>query len=438
MATPKPPKKTKPKLFSSFLSFWKKVASYPLKLFRKVGESGWHIVAGGLLAGLVVTFLRNDFSVKSVAHHFFETLILMTVVISLILVYLLIKQGVSRYHKTKQFLTSFFAFIALMQSSKFFFRFFTLETYNDKIINLVVFFVWVLISILILRKHVVPLLKRIYRNSEGHIIPLLGGVFALSVFYSINALTHIYVHSIDGDGSSENKVIIFLPLGVFIGILIFVWIVMYWIKKANLKDDVTKELAEIFIKHFSPYEFSGDDKNTKEKNFHARIWLDGNRRIKKLIDEYIVHNKLNFTFSSDEISDEIDKKMRKNIISSIDSKLQTIPKEFLEKITDMDLDYIASINKNYNANILIIIKEGTSDNPKNSDLFEINIEQKDLPFVVFAQKGNKKFFDINTRYITHAEYKANEVTLTIAQPNAKPKKITISLSEWMANRNNLH
>ena len=270
-------------------------------------------------------------------------------------------------------------------------------------------------------------LKRIYRNSEGHIIPLLGGVLALAVFHSINA-------SLSTRATGSN---IIYAIFIFMSFLLVVWVIIYQLKKANLRSDVAAELAKIFIRHFSPYEYSDGDENASEKNLYIRVWFGENKRLKKMMNEYITHNKLNFIFSNDEIQYKIYEKMKEGIVSSVVSKLQTIPKEFADKSINLGLDYAISLNEKYNANILIMIKEGVPDSPKNSDLLEINIEEKDLSFVIFAKKGNKKFFDINTRHITHAEYKQNEVTLTIAQSNAKPKRITVSLSEWMANRNSL-
>ena len=295
--------------------------------------------------------------------------------------------------------------------------------------------------------------KRIYRNSEGHIIPLLGGVIALSVFYSINACMHMYLHSMEGSGSSENKTTIILPLGLFTIILIVVGIIIYQLKKANLRDSIAKNLAEIFIKHVSPYSHADlrevPGKEIKEmkiqnRSFHMLFRLDFNAE--NLIEKYIACNNLDYIFNKNEIKSEINNKTKENITNAINKKLNEIPEKEKEEIErKIDLNFKSIIKVNKELSVFFLVKEGNLENPKNSRFFEIDVEKNNPPFVVFENldsKDKNKFFDVNTKQIIQAQYQGGEVILTIAQSHAtatspSPQKIKVSLSEWLANRNNL-
>lgn len=284
-------------------------------------------------------------------------------------------------------------------------------------------------------------LKRIYKNSEGHIIPLIGGVLALSIFHSINYL--IYSNAVKDSNVVGGKAAL-ASLIVFITLLFIAWIVIYQIKKANLRDDITNEVKRKLIKYYDPYNHI-EDKEQRE------IWLKVyplSSEVKYVLDKFIEYKKLKYNFSATEFT-----KMKENIIIEIKFHLEkhnAIPPDF-ESLMHEDMEDIFSDIEGKDQEIgdwIYIIKEGNRKNPKNLDSFKIDIEERNPPFVVFEhlndKKGGKsKFYDVNTEHITHAEYivnkvdKVDKVKLTIAQPKSPSKKITVSLREWLANRNDL-
>ncbi len=369
MANPKPPKKTKPKF--SLSSFWKRVASYPLKLFKKIDKI-W-------LYNIVVEFL---------------------------MIVLLIGEK-----------------LTLMKSLIF------------KLGS--IFF---------------TLLKRIYRNSEGHIIPLLGGVLALSIFYSINAWLHVYraaigispsaTAQIENGGNSVNKVIVFLPLGIFIVFLFCVWGIIYQLKKANLRDDTVKALEEMLIKHYEPYIHSRESGEIKNKNFYYSVYFNASR-VSDSLEKYMIYTKIKSLFNKNEIK-TMKEKTIKNIGFFIEREMRKTPfgveLQFREQ-NGIRFYQVIKNNQAQNYNFLMILKEGDKNNPKNLTAFRVDIEKNKPPFVVLEnlkpKKGEQRFLDVNARQISYVEYQKDKVKLIIIQPNVSPRKIIVSLSEWLANRNDL-
>ena len=285
-------------------------------------------------------------------------------------------------------------------------------------------------------------LKRIYRNSEGHIIPLLGGVLALAVFYSINAW--LFTHTTE---NNENRGIALWSLGIFIVFLLVAWFVIYQLKKTNLRNDVASELARIFIRHFSPYPHLDMSRPTRteikgmeieNRNFY--VVINFGLKVENQIKRYLAYKNLNFVFNKEERY-SINSEVKKNIINSIYEKLNEIllgDKIEIEKKIPLTFKNIIHFNER---GYFFFVKEGNPENPKNSKFFEIDIEEKNPSFVIFENlkpKIKNKFFDVNTQKIIQAQYKEGKVTLTIAQSNtAATQEITVSLSEWLTNRNNL-
>lgn len=283
--------------------------------------------------------------------------------------------------------------------------------------------------------------KRIYRNSEGHIIPLLGGVLALSIFHSINYL--IYSNAIKYSNVVGGKAVL-SSLIVFMALLFVVWAAIYQIKKANLRDDAVKELEKMFIKHCNPYDYKRDldkSENIANKNFYYSFYFITS--LSEGLDKYIEYERLYHMFKSSEIK-LIENKLIANIVADGEKKLDTLPLGVIEKLRKQDLlpiDFVKSSNRLFRKfQFLIVLKVGNPEHPHNSKFAKIDIKKRDSSFVIFESVPREKqsnFYDINSQHITHAKYKKDKVELTIANPNAKPYKITISLSDWLANRNDL-
>ena len=155
-----------------------------------------------------------------------------------------------------------------------------------------------------------------------------------------------------------------------------------------------------------------------------------------IFDRFIEHKKLTHTFNDDEII-----AMKKNIIENINFyiKENNESPDNAEVLKHEDIDDIFAT-----AGVsgwIYIVKEGSPNNPKNLPFFQVDIEERKPSFVIFenldTDEETDRFYDVNTEHIIHAEYIDTSVVLTIDQPNSLPKKITVSLQEWLANRNDL-
>ncbi len=277
-----------------------------------------------------------------------------------------------------------------------------------------------------------PSFKRIYRNSEGFIFPFFGGVVISLLFQSI------YLWRAD-----KNTILVCILL-FFIAFLGAVILIVYQIKKANLRDNAIKELETMFIKHCNPYDYIKDPdelKNIKKKNFYYSFYFYTN--LNETLDRYIENKYLYHSFNPLEIA-LIRKEVITNLIRHVEEKLNSLPIEIQNNLDKLEIFPIrlakAFNNSLMTFNALIILKIGNDKHPHNSRFAKIDIKNRDSSFTIFESLNNKKennFCDINSQHVTHAEYKKDTVILTIAQPNATPYKITVSLSEWLANRNDL-
>ena len=298
--------------------------------------------------------------------------------------------------------------------------------------------------------------KRIYRNSEGHIIPLLGGVLALAIFYSINTLmyTHVtenkktintlmYTHATE---NNDNRQIVLRSLIFFIGMLLIAWFVIYQIKKSNLRDDTRKALEEMLIKHYAPYIHTRNSGKIENQDFYYLVYFNASM-VSGSLKKYIAYKMTKSLFNPFEIK-HIKEKAIKNIGFVIEKQMRKTPttvKLRFQRQNGIRFYQMIENNKKYDYNILTVLKEGSRSNPKNLVAFRVDIEKNKPPFVVFEnlkpKKREQQFWDINARQISYVEYRNDTVELTIIQPNASPstspRKITVSLSEWLANRNDL-
>ncbi len=283
-------------------------------------------------------------------------------------------------------------------------------------------------------KENIKIVKRIYRNSEGFVIPLLGGAATLLTFQAVSLFRSA--------STTEGKTNIIDAWFIFIIIEIIVGIIFYSIKKANLRDDTEKSLEEMLKKHYAPYIYAKEEGKVENKSFYSWTYLNASR-VSDSLRKYVTHKNLIFFFNNNEI--EIMKKRTiKNLGVFIESNMKKMPPEVnakFKKNSAIGISEMIDNNLSQNYNFLMILKEGGRNNPKNLNHFKVDIKETKPSFVVFedlkSRKDKTRFLDINIRQIACVDYEGDMVKLTIIQPNASPRTIFISLSEWLVNRNDL-